>query len=253
MAVLCLVGLLVWHTPARHLALTVLRLPYTITKTFLSAVLTLPRLPAVVQENAALRAQFIAQQQELVRLRDAVRHDAQRQALLGASPSPGGTVAEVIGRSPIPTQQTVLLNQGARHGVTLETVVIDAAGVIGRVIDVQPLTALVMLVTDPDSRVAGLVERSRESGLLIGQGQGVCRFIYLDASADIQAGDRIVTAGLGGVFPKGLPLGEVVDVVRSEAEGTTAATVRPSARVGRLEEVLCLLRGSAEWGARSSE
>ena len=238
---LCLVGLLAWHAPVRHLVLTVLRLPYAATTTILSAVVTLPRLPALAQENSALRTQLIAQQRELAQLRDAVRHDAQRQALLETSASPGGTVAEVIGRSPIPTQHTVLLNQGARQGLTLETVVIDAAGVIGRVIDVQPVTALVMLVTDPDSRVAGLVERSRESGLLVGQGQGVCRFVYLDASADIQAGDRIVTAGLGGVFPKGLPLGEVIEVVRSEEEGTTVATVRPLAHVGRLEEVLCLL------------
>ena len=229
-----------WHRPARYVTLTTFRLPYTITKGVIVALLDLPRLPSLTQENASLRAQLIAQQRELAHLRESVRSDAQRQALLGVSSTPRGLVADVIGRSTIPTQHVVLLNHGSRDGLTLDTVVMDAAGVIGRVIEIQPATALVMLVTDPDSRVAGLVERSRESGLLVGEGQGTCQFIYLDATADVQVGDRIVTAGLGGIFPKGLPLGEVIEVTRSQEEGTTVATVRPAAHVSRLEEVLCL-------------
>jgi rod shape-determining protein MreC len=97
-----------------------------------------------------------------------------------------------------------------------------------------------MLLTDPDSRVAGLVDRSRETGLLVGRAGGRCEFMYLDVDADIQDGDRIVTAGLGGPFPKGLFLGRVARVVRDELTGSARASVVPAARLGRLEEVLCL-------------
>jgi rod shape-determining protein MreC len=75
---------------------------------------------------------------------------------------------------------------------------------------------------------------------LIGQGHGFCEFTYLDVDSDIQEGDRIVTAGLGGSFPKGLLLGAVVKIVRDEQSGSAHALVKPAASLGRLEEVLCL-------------
>jgi len=174
------------------------------------------------------------------RLREELRHVKQSQGLLETA-SRGEIVATVLSRSTIPTQQTVLLNKGSRQGLTLETAVIDANGVVGRVTELHTVTSLVTLLTDPDSRIAGLVERSRESGLLVGRGHGQCEFIYLDAQADIEAGDRILTAGFGGPLPKGLLLGTVTHVVRDEASGAARALVRPAAHLGRLEEVLCLL------------
>jgi rod shape-determining protein MreC len=108
------------------------------------------------------------------------------------------------------------------------------------VIELHPATSLVLLLTDPESRVGGIVERSRETGLLVGKSRSQCEFIYLDVQADIQAGDRILTAGLGGPFPKGLLLGVVAEVIRDEVTGSARAIVNPSARLGKLEEVLCL-------------
>ncbi|MBI3321202.1 MAG: rod shape-determining protein MreC [Candidatus Omnitrophica bacterium] len=151
-----------------------------------------------------------------------------------------GIVASVIGRSTLPVQQTVLLNKGERDGLSLESVIVHPSGVIGRVMALYPTTCLVMLLTDPDSRVAGLVERSRETGLLVGRGRGLCELIYLDARADINEGDQIVTAGLAGSFLKGVPLGTVTRVVRDEPSGSLSAFVAPAAHVSRLEDVLCL-------------
>jgi len=183
---------------------------------------------------------LIQQRADAARLREELRHVKQSQGLLETA-SRGEIVATVLSRSTIPTQQTVLLNKGSRQGLTLETAVIDANGVVGRVTELHTVTSLVTLLTDPDSRIAGLVERSRESGLLVGRGHGQCEFIYLDAQADIEAGDRILTAGFGGPLPKGLLLGTVTHVVRDEASGAARALVRPAAHLGRLEEVLCLL------------
>jgi len=69
------------------------------------------------------------------------------------------------------------------------------------------------------------VERSRETGLLVGRGSGPCDLIYLDAAADVELGDRVVTAGLDGPFPKGVVLGTVTRVVRNEEVGTARASV----------------------------
>jgi len=219
--------------------LTILRFPFTATRHGVRILATLPRLPALTQDNAALRAQLLQRQLEVAQLREALRQAQQAQALAGQAPGPG-LVASVIGRSTLPTQQTVLLDRGRAHHVAPDSVVVDASGVIGRVVDVQPTTALAVLLTDPDSRVAAVVERSREMGLLVGQGRGQCRLVYLDVAADLQPGDAVVTAGLGGPFPKGLLLGTITQVMRDAQAGFAWAMVTPSAKLSRAEEVLCL-------------
>lgn len=230
--------------PVRSGLLSALRLPLTVLKTGVAILVNLPSLPALARENAMLRARLTQQEADAARLREALRRAAQAEALAAMAPSGpvkgGGMIADVIGRSTIPTQQTVLLDKGARHGLVLDSTVLESGGLVGRVVEVHPTTGLALLLTDPESRVAGLVERSRETGLLIGRGRGLCEFIYLDAHADIEEGDRILTAGLGGPFPKGLLLGTAVRVARDELSGTAVASVKPAARLGRMEEVLCV-------------
>ncbi len=259
-----LVGaVLLFDASVRRVTLLFVRLPFTLLTHTVGVLVTLPRLPSLVHDNAALQGALIQRQFEAAQLREALRQAQEAQALLSrgvipppvgglpeAIPAPsgpafglptgGGIIASVIGRSTLPTQHTVLLNRGERDGLTLESVILDAHGVIGRVVELGATTCLVLLLTDPESRVAGLVERSRETGLLIGRGQGTSEFVYLDAEADIQEGDRIVTAGLGGPFPKGLLLGTVARVSRDELSGTAWALVKPAAQLGRIEDVLCL-------------
>ena len=235
-----LVAALLLHAPLRYLALLILRLPFTLVKGTVQVLITLPRLPGLTSENAALRDELVQRQVEANQLREVLRRSEQGQTLLGLIPSRQGLIASVIGRSTVPLQQTVLLDRGEYHGLSLDAVIVDASGLIGRAVEVHPATCLVLLLTDPESRVAGLVERSRETGLLVGKGWGQCEFIYLDADADIQEGDRVVTAGLGGPFPKGLLLGSVARVDRDELTGSASAVVTPAARLSRLEEVLCL-------------
>ena len=229
----------VFQEPVRRSTLAVLRFPFALVKAAVSLVVVLPRLPSLAADHDRLRAELVQSRADAVRLREDLRHVQQSHALLDTS-SANGIVASVLSRSTIPTQHTVLLDRGRRHGVTLNGAVIDADGLVGRVTELHPATCLVTLVTDPDSRIAGLVERSRESGLLVGRGDGQCEFIYLDIQADIDVEDRILTAGFGGPLPKGLRLGTVTRVERDEASGTTRAVVRPAAHVGRLEEMVCL-------------
>lgn len=233
------VALLV-HEPLRRGALTVLRLPFSALRFIAAALVVLPRLPSLTHERAALSADVARLRLDLAQAQEALRRMEQADALRGLASSRSAVTASVIGRSLLPTQHTVLLDRGERQGVVRGSVVLDAAGVAGRVVDVQPASSLVLLLTDPESRVAGVVERSRETGLLVGRGRGMCELIYLQADADVAEGDLILTAGFGGDFPKGLRLGTVVRVARDEQEGTTTASVKPAAQLHRLEDVLCL-------------
>jgi rod shape-determining protein MreC len=239
LSALCAAALIL-SGPLRGGVLRVVRLPFTLVQSALTVLLSLPRLPGLSQENAALRLALTQRQLEVAQLREALRHAQAVSALAEPFTSTSGTIAKVIGRSLLPTQQTLVLSRGSRDGLTPGSVVVDVAGVVGRVTEASSSMALVALLTDPDSRIAGLIERSRETALLVGRGVGQCELIYLDADADVQEGDRVLTAGLGGSVPKGLLLGVVTRVVRDEPTGSAWARVNPAAQLGRVEEVLCL-------------
>jgi rod shape-determining protein MreC len=236
----CVVAAFLLHAPLRRAALTLLRLPFTILSTGVRILVLLPRLPGLAQENDALRIELAQRQLEVSRIQEALRRAGQAAVLAGLAPTGRAVMASVIGRSTLPGQHTVLLDRGAQDGLTVDTVIVDASGLIGRVVELHPASCLVLLLTDPESRVAGLVERSRETGLLVGRGWGHCDFVYLETGADIEEGDRVVTAGLGGPFPKGLLLGTVLRVDRDDVTGSARAAIEPAARLSRLEEVLCV-------------
>jgi rod shape-determining protein MreC len=227
--------------PARQLTLAALRFPFQVLSGSARLLAALPRLPTVHQEVATLRADLLRSRLEAAQLRDALRSAQRAQALQRlVPPDRAGLIATVIGRSLLPPQHTILLDKGSRDGMTLQTAILDGSGLIGRVVELWPDACLVMLLTDPDSRIGVMVERTREIGLLLGEARGMLRLVYLDADAQIEPDDRLITAGLGGPFPKGLPVGRVLDVRRDELSGTAWATVAPAAQLGRLEEVLCL-------------
>lgn len=200
----------------------------------------LPRVPGLAAENASLRAELTTRQLEVAQLRESLRKLDRAGELAAAWQAPAGRVVSVIGRTTIATQHLILLDAGSREGLAPQTVVIDAVGVVGRVTDVYPRTSLAMLVTDPDSRIACLIERSRETGLLVGTGAARCRILYLNLDADVQVGDQVVTAGLGGGFPKGLALGRIVQIDKQERHAQSIAWVTPAAQLSRLEQVLCV-------------
>ena len=261
LALVIFLGAGVWlHQPLRRAFLAVFRLPLTAVERALSILLDLPQVPHLGIELARLRTELTQRQLDVARLQEALRHQTRamqlQQAAQGASGSvgraPGGarhslgseegaaSVARVIGRTIIPTEHVILLDRGLREGVVREGVLVDVAGVIGRIVEVHPTTSLVSLLTDPDSRIACLVERSREGALLVGTGGLQGRLEYLDLDTDVEVGDRVVTAGLGGSFPPGLLLGVVTKVQRDERNARVIAWVRPSVRPNQLEEVLCL-------------
>jgi rod shape-determining protein MreC len=232
--------LLAAWAPARGMALDVFRAPLVFARAATAMAVRLPELPRVEQEQAAMRRALAEQQLELTRLREALRRTERLQELTRQLPTEAARVVSVIGRAIVPTEHVVILDRGAQQGMARDAVLMEARGLVGRVLDVHPATSTAMLLTDPDSRVACLIERTRELGLLVGTGGTLCRLDHLDADADVVPGDLVVTAGLDGPFPKGLVVGTVVKVLRDEQGATAQAFVRPMVNLRHVEEMLCL-------------
>ena len=113
---------LIFHEPIRSTTLFIIRAPFVLASMLVNTILTLPRLPGLTEEHAALEAELTRRAVELAEAREALRHLAAAEALQGAAGSSQGIVASVIGRSPIPGQETVLLNRGREHGLRPESV-----------------------------------------------------------------------------------------------------------------------------------
>jgi rod shape-determining protein MreC len=120
--------------------------------------------------------------------------------------------------------------------------VVVAEGVVGRVVRSSPRFSRVLLVTDASSAVASLLQHNRARGVCRGQGE-LLVFDFVLRQEEVKVGDRVVTSGMGGVFPKGLVVGNVGSVERQEFGLFQAIEVIPSVDFSHLEEVLLLLRG----------
>jgi len=140
--------------------------------------------------------------------------------------------ARIVGDSVSAYVRGALLNVGRKVGVTSGQAVVTGEGLAGRVAEVGDNSARVLFVTDVNSRLPVLVERTRERAILAGDNSSVMRLILMQTVQGVQRGDRIVTSGHGGSFPVGIPVGEVVQT----GDGASVR-VRPYADFSRLEFV----------------
>jgi len=154
--------------------------------------------------------------------------------------------AQVVGRDPSPWFQTIIIDKGTTDGVIKTSPVVVAEGVVGQVIDASERYAKVLLIVDQDSAVDALVQRSRARGVIKGDGELGCIFQYVLRKDDVGVGDIVVTSGLDGVFPKGLRVGQVSEVVRRNAGLFQNVTITSFVDFEKLEEVLVILTENGE-------
>lgn len=194
-------------------------------------------------ENARLRGRVAALSREVASLREQAAAAERLERLLELRDAvPYRTVpARVITRDPGRWFSTLVVNRGGRDGVTRNSPVVTPDGVVGRVIEVTPTAARVLLIADSRSALGVLLQSSRAAGVAEGRGSDRLHLKYLSRTAVVRPGDRVVTSGLGGIFPRGLVVGRVVSVTREEGALLQEAEVEPAAALDRLEEVLILL------------
>lgn len=148
-----------------------------------------------------------------------------------------GTAARVIGRSSQAWSQTVTIDAGSNSGVDTGQTVMGSSGVVGQVVSASANTATVRLLSDPSSGAAAMIQRSRHEGIVKGSLSGVLYLENLEADASIEAGDVVVTSGLGGSYSSGLIIGTVVSIETTQGDSSRRAVIAPNDTISALEEV----------------
>ena len=199
------------------------------------------RLKARLEEFAVLQAEVNTLTSENTELRELVNVE---ESLRDSEP----LQATVIARNPDQWEEKIILNKGTAHGVQKNMAVTTARGLIGKVTLVTAYTSQVELLYTNNSnyRVAALAQEETGDvyGLVEGfdNERGELIFKRIDSSANIEEGSKVITSGLGGIFPKGILIGEVTEITTDDFGLTKMAYVKPAANFSLLENVTLLKR-----------
>ncbi len=200
-------------------------------------------LVGVVEDNIKLTSRLNALESVNARLVEIEKENLRLQSLLQARQAViSATIsARVIGYDPSGWVQSVTINRGSSDGVVVGGAVINGAGVVGKVISVSPNSARVLLVIDRASSVDGIIQDTRARGVIDGAGASLCDFRFVNDSDEVRIGDKVVTSGMDGIFPKGLVLGVVTSIGKSTGGLFKSIKVTPSVRFSKLEDVMVLI------------
>ncbi len=199
----------------------------------------------VRQEAETLRGELAKSQEELVTAREEAARAKRLDGLLGIIPPPEWTregarvIASRLG--PNAALETFVIDKGRRHDVDVNTPVVAPEGVVGRVLRTSLSAATVLMVTDPNSRIPVVSQKTRTQGILMGSGaNSPLQMQYVSLSAPVEEGETLVTTGLAGIFPAGLPIGKVLRVTREGASIFLNIQAQTLFDSRRLEEVALL-------------
>ena len=183
------------------------------------------KIEATLQENAILKEKLIAYNRlkELLELKESFSYEM--------------IPSLVISREPGNWFNSVIIDRGRVDGVKENMAVATYYGLVGRIVSVDSRTAKVLLILDQRSAVGGMIQRSRDIGVVKGSESNYCYMEYLSHDADIKINDIIITSGLGSIFPKGIKIGRVVGVKKEKHALFQDVLIRPEVDFTKLEEV----------------
>jgi rod shape-determining protein MreC len=195
-------------------------------------------------ENMRMRRDLDSLKMENILYREVLATNLRLQQLLQFKNTTDQPViaAQVIGMDPTGWFQSVIIDKGENAGIKLNMPVVNAEGVVGKLVAVSYNYSKVLLIIDQNSAVDCIIQRSRDNGIVKGLSSKVCTLDYVLKSSDVRVGDIVVTSGLGGVFPKGIPVGEVIDVKDPAGELFKDVKIRPVVDFSKLEELLVILK-----------
>jgi len=230
-----------WFLPLFGLANAGQQLPADLAGSVLPRRELLKQIDSLRRENQQLKEQQI----QTVAI---ARENEQLRNLLGWQKQAPWKLklANVVMRDPANWWRTIQIDLGSRDGIQTNQPVLTEAGLVGRVSAVNYVSAQVTLIGDQNCRVSALVENStHDMGVLNASGpldNSLVQMNYLSSSANLKAGQSVVTSGLGEVFPRGIPIGKIVDAESIEYGLATEARVKLDANLGALEQVWVLFK-----------
>jgi rod shape-determining protein MreC len=195
------------------------------------------------EEADALRARVVELERDTARLAEAELENARLRQLLDFRQTLRGELltAKVIGHDAADLSHTITIDQGSTAGVHHGAAVLAPGGLVGQVFLVSPHAARVLLITDHNSGVDAVVQRTRARGIVEGTVEGRCGLKFVKRTEDLKVGDLVLSSGLDGIFPGGLPVGRLVAVDKQGQGLFQYAQVDPAVDVDGLEEVLVTL------------
>ncbi|MBL8148759.1 MAG: rod shape-determining protein MreC [Blastocatellia bacterium] len=194
------------------------------------------------QESTQLRSENDQMRQEIVRLKEELSSYQREDSLKKVQevlPYKSIT-AKVIARDGSLWFNRITINKGSLAGVQLDQPVMTPGGVVGRVIKIGPLASQVQLITDRYAGIGGQLSNSRAYGEVKGNGKSECDMRNVSGLEKVEEGELIITSGLDGIYPKGLLIGYVEHIGLGGGARNHQITVRPSAGLEKLEDVLVL-------------
>ena len=194
-------------------------------------------------EAEALRARVRRLEQDTARLAETEAENARLRTLLDFRRTLGGTLltTRVIGHDAAGLSRTLVVDQGSAAGIAKGAAVLAPEGIVGQVFQVSPHAARVLLVSDHNSGVDAVVQRTRGRGIVEGTADGRCGLKFVKRTEDLQVGDLVVSSGLDGIFPRGLPIGHI-EAVDKQGQGLFQyGQIEPAVDTERLEEVLVMV------------
>jgi rod shape-determining protein MreC len=154
-------------------------------------------------------------------------------------------LTQIIGYNPGTYMTTVVVNSGESDSIFYGMPVFTTNGLVGKVSKVFPKHSMVQLLSDPNSRTSVISQRSRVLGTLLSRDNGEMQ-IQVSSYADLVPGDTLVTSGLGGIYPKGIPVGVVHKLKKNDSEVLSYGDIQLLQHIESLEEVF-VIRKNADW------
>ena len=199
-------------------------------------------LVGIVEENKNLKKEIEELKAVLISYQESYQEAKRLRKLLSLSDDYKYQFisARVIGREQAALSRVILIDKGSSDGLKNGMPVVAPPGLIGRLIDVSWHVSRVLLFIDENSNIDAIVQRNRTQGIISGAGSSGLIFKYISKTQDVKEGDVIVSAGMGGVFPKGMLIGQVIHVDKQDASLFLKINVAPFADLSKLEEILIL-------------
>jgi rod shape-determining protein MreC len=197
----------------------------------------------VREQNQSLKEEIRKLRRDNATLLDKERENHRLKKLLDlrASHEFPSIAAQVVGEDAVGWYRTLFINRGLEDGVRPDMPVTVAEGVVGRVVNSSSDISRIILLTDPNHSVDCRVARTRDRGVLSGLLERGCILRYISLKSDMKPGDEVVTSGLDGIFPRGLPIGKVEKVEKGTQGLFLEARIIPSVDFSEIEEVLVVL------------
>jgi rod shape-determining protein MreC len=148
--------------------------------------------------------------------------------------------AEVIARDQSSWDAFIIIDKGKRDGMRTGMSVATSYGLIGRVFEVGQGTAKIILIDNPNSKIGAIAQRTREQGVLVGIGGGLCKLTYLSCDTGLRRGDVIIARQMSDLSTKGILIGEVIKVFKEAHSLYASAVIKPASNLFKIEEVVCI-------------